>query len=150
MGYLWEPLGLVTADGHEILRDRKTVLVMVLIKSPMFPWDGGVLGYTIATSWIGWDSETHWTLTACTLWSHIQVPSIAHELGHCFRLDHNGADDSNFDGVDNTVDLMVRAGVEYHSPRLQPSNQERVDQHFRILADNADLALSGQPQIRVH
>ena len=67
---------------------------------------------------------------ACTVWAYWNIPTIAHELGHCFGLDHNGAGDANFDGVDNTIDLMSAVGSVDRPSRLKSSNHQRVLDHF--------------------
>jgi len=93
--------------------------------------------------WGGFNADTsHWTKASCAAWAHLQVNTIAHELGHCFGLDHNGAGDENFDGVDNFFDLMKAArGFSDDAHWLKPSNQQRVRHHFRDLS-NDDPAVS--------
>ena len=124
--------------GHETLADEPTprqpgtIRMLVVIKNESFPWDAGwVIGKSTITSWNGWDpDDMHWSTMACTAWAHLSVPTIAHELGHCFGLEHNGAGDPNFDGYDNTLDLMVAQGAVDQPVQLKVSNQIRVINHF--------------------
>ena len=112
-----------------------------------FPWGGGSLGAAYDLSWDGFDPQNlHWSTSACTLWAHLEASTIAHELGYCFGLMHNGvSNDRNFDGSDNTVDLMITHGKFYHSMHLRPSNQVRIDHHFRDLSEDEGAQSLGPP-----
>ena len=112
-----------------------TVLLLPLVKPNEFPWPGTtvtggsaeVRAYTVPMVTL----DYRWQNTACTAWAHATLAILAHELGHCFGLDHNGPGDTNFDGVDNSYDLMMAALNFLYSPlRLKPSNRARVRVHF--------------------
>ena len=110
------------------------ILLAILVKAPIFPWDGGLLGLASVSTWNGWDpQDMHWSTMSCLAWSHVDVLTIAHELGHCFGLVHNDSVYANLNGADDTIDLMAANLSRYRSDRLKPSNQERIWQNFRFL-----------------
>ena len=119
-------------------RPQRTILLMVIMKPDNFLWGGGHLGVASSAFWGGYQADTaHWSTASCGTWSHLLVNSIAHELGHCFGLDHNGAGDSNFDGVDNSFDVMQATRYLYaDADWLKPSNQQKVRRHFRDLEED--------------
>ena len=115
-------------------RPQGKILLAILLKTPGFPWDGGLLGRASVSTWTGWDpQDMHWSTMSCLAWSHVDVLTIAHELGHCFGLVHNDSVYANLDGADDTIDLMAANVSRYRSDRLKPSNQERIWQNFRFL-----------------
>ena len=70
------------------------------------------------------------------------MTTIAHELGHCFGLDHNGYGDRNFDGMDGAIDLMLgNAAPVVPMDWIKPSNQARVRHFFRDLTEDEAGAL---------
>ena len=71
-----------------------------------------------------------WSTMACTVWSHLNTPTIARELGQYFGLDHKGTGDANFDGSDNTIDLTYEFYTATRTVGLKASNQARAHQHF--------------------
>ncbi len=146
---LYEWLGYENDLSEQPMRDTGVILLLVIVKNDLFPWDHHMLGQARLYSLTGFDPlREHWTTTTCTAWVHLDAPSVAHELGHCFGLDHNGAGDRNFDGVDNSVDLMLTGRDTAHPERLKPSNQERVSRHFRDLEENEEPATSIVPMMR--
>lgn len=133
---LWLSLGFETSQNEPSKRDPGTVLALILVKHPEFPWDGGIGGRTEVRRPIDTPvREMHWSTTTCSFWAHLHVTTIAHELGHCFGLLHNGPEDENFDGTDNTLDLMTTNGAFYHRKNLKLSNIARVIVHFRDLPE---------------
>jgi hypothetical protein len=129
---LHRALGHETPRGAPSARKPGTILFLVLVKSPRLPWDLRLAGKTTFVYWADYDPlQWHWTNTACTGWALQDVPTVAHELGHCFGLDHNGAADINFDGHDNTIDLMYAYSSRSTPTDLKPSNAQRIKQHFR-------------------
>ena len=138
---LYRSMEYESPQGEPTKRQPGTIFVMVLVMNERFPWDGGVLGRSNSITWTNFDpQDMHWSTMACSVWSHLHVSTLAHELGHCFGLDHNGAGDANFDGTDNTVDLMAASWAAFHTPRLKPSNQARVERHFRRLEEPASMS----------
>ena len=120
----WVPLGLETAPGEPKMRTVERVPAIILVKTDAFAWDNGSVGNSQVLTWDTWDPEDmHWSTITCTIWAHLDVPTIAHELGQCFGLDHNGAEDGNFDGFDNSIDLIATSGSVYHTKRLKPSTR---------------------------
>ena len=145
MGQFWAPLGFSPEDPDEL--QPGSILALILLKSERFPWDGSLGGSSTTLSWTDTDPNVvHWTETACAFWAHLHLGAVSHKLGHCFGLLHNGARDINFDGVDSTLDLMVGGWKGYHTPRLKPSNQARVDQHFGELKE--PISVSPRPMSR--
>ena len=136
MGALYQALGYTTTAIW--WRPQRTILLMVIMKPDNFLWGGGHLGVASSAFWGGYQADTaHWSTASCGTWSHLLVNSIAHELGHCFGLDHNGAGDSNFDGVDNSFDVMQATRYLYaDADWLKPSNQQKVRRHFRDLEED--------------
>ena len=110
--------------------------MLVLVKSDRFPWNGGLMGRSVTITWAGWEPDTmHWSTMACSLWTHLHVITMAHELGHCFGLQHTGSADINYDGSDNTIDLMATNWFGGQSSLLKPSNKARINHHFRDLEE---------------
>ena len=139
MNDLHETLGYETEEGE---REKGEVLLLIVDKSPALAFSSELLGRTTVTSWNGWEhQDMHWSTIACTGWSHLHIPTIAHELGHCFGLYHNGHEDPNVFLVDATraesfygiTDLMKETWSPLDPGRLKTSNQTRVDHHFRVL-----------------
>ena len=94
----------------------------------------GVLGVAWSWAWKQAKSDWHWTNRSCRAWALHSVPVVAHELGHCFGLDHN---EQNLDGG---LDLMLSRYAHYNW--VKDSNKEIVQQHFRHpTPDNAVLTL---------
>lgn len=145
---LHKTLGYDSPTGEAPLNDAGEITLLILVKSDRFPWEGVALGRSAVYTLVGWDPALmHWSTTACTAWAHLHVPTIAHELGHCFGLDHNGdPDDKNHNGSDNTFDLMAAPWYYTYPATLRESNQNRVSHHFRDL--DAPLATLAAPMSR--
>jgi len=116
----------------------------VLLPPKDFVWGNTYYG---ATHWWSWDGHNrdpahlHWSTTSCDIWSSAWVLNMAHELGHCFGLYHGDTDgysDPNYDGVDNSMDLMSN-GAHFYVDRLRPSNRARVQHHFRELRESIGI-----------
>ena len=136
MNALYRTLGYVTTE--QSWRPQGTILLLVIMKPDNFPWRGGNTGSAFSTWWGGYDPQTsHWTTASCATFAHLIVTTVAHEIGHCFGLDHNGAGDQHFDGVDISLDLMeATSSLRFDADWLKPSNQQRVRRHFRDLSDD--------------
>ena len=86
-------------------------------------------------------SEHHWKNSSCRAWSILKLTIVAHELGHCFGLDHNeDTDDINFD-------LMHSTEFAYFD-WLEDSNREIVQHHFRELSAEGSTTLV--PMVEFH
>lgn len=110
---------------------QRTIQFHVVILGGGVAWRG-ILGKAWRWRWEDDWSTHHWTNTACRAWALHSIPVIAHELGHCFALDHN-EDDPDFG-----LDLMVSHYSHYHW--LKDSNKEVVRHHFRHPNDVEELS----------
>ena len=82
------------------------------------------LGLT-TTFWTG--ADKHFRNTACSAWSVNSLIVIAHELGHCFGLEHNDV----YGMSDPRRDLMIaKIGIET-ALWLKPLNRDVIAQYFR-------------------
>ena len=99
-----------------------TVQFHVVVLLGDIAWKG-----TLGLAWHYWwtpsRTDWHWTNRACRAWALHSVPVIAHELGHCFGLDHNE------ENSDTGLDLML--SYYTHFNWVKDSNKEIVQQHFR-------------------
>lgn len=112
MADLYVTLDYESAGSLPTQRAMGTALVLVLVKTDAFVWHGGVMGQTRAVSPTGCDNlrDALYSTTGCTLWAHNHPNTLAHELGYCLGLRHNGTADQNLvyaDTVDLTLDLMA-------------------------------------------
>ena len=117
---------------------KGTVLMGVLLLPEEFEWARSLYGVNKWWSWNGFAAaDLHWTTTSCSIWSAPWLRVLAHEIGHCFGLWHadDPAGDRNYDGSDNSVDLMGTwsSGTHLGIRRLRQSNAARVRHHFRVL-----------------
>ncbi len=118
---------------------RGTVQLNVVILEDGLAWSG-LLG--VATWWYWGDrSLRHWTSTACRAWALLSTPVIAHELGHCFGLDHNE------DDTDIGLDLMV--SYYAHFDWVKESNKDLVLRYFRYPAPY-DSPTGAVPTMELH
>ncbi|WP_428096973.1 reprolysin-like metallopeptidase [Candidatus Rariloculus sp.] len=142
MNALYRTLGYTTAA--QWWQPKGTILLLVLMKPDRLLWKGGNNGSASVAWWGGYNLQTsHWTTASCVTFVHLIVTTVAHELGHCFGLAHNGAGDRHFDGVDNSIDLMqATKSISSEADWLKASNQQRVRRHFRDLSDDGSLSLS--------
>ena len=120
---------------------KGTVLIGILLLPEEFEWAQTLYGVNKWWSWNGFAADDlHWTTTSCSIWTAPWLRVVAHEIGHCFGLWHANAPaaDRNYDGMDNSIDLMGTwsAGTHFGIRRLRPSNAARVRHHFRVLADD--------------
>ena len=134
LGWVRDGLGYsVQSDG--------TVLLALLLKSKLFSWSGGPLGTAEYPSQ-RWDAgELHWSTTYCRAWSHLHVSTVAHELGHCFGLEHNGSEDRH---APNSfwIDIMAETWSPLHATYLKGPNQDRIYNHFRDLSEAEEATIS--------
>ena len=116
--------------------DQGRVEYFVLLLPDNFTWGSTYYGVNQWWSWNGFDPEDlHWSTTSCQIWSNAWLYNIAHEMGHCFGLYHgtsDGSSDPNYDGADNSMDLMS-IGAHFYVQNLRKSNKARVRHHFRVL-----------------
>ena len=111
-----------------------TILLIILLLPEDFSWGNALYGANSWWAWGGFEPEKlHWSSTSCSIWVNSWKLNIAHELGHCFGLYHGGDYDPNFDGKDNSMDLMS-LGAHFYIDRLRPSNRNRIRHHFRRLS----------------
>ena len=116
-----------------------TVQLNILILADRLAWSG-ILG----VAWRWWWNEGrqhHWTTSACRAWGLHSVSVVAHELGHCFWLQHN-EDDPDFG-----LDLMTSHYSHYGW--VKESNKEIVQDHFEY-PPPLDAAGTGRPQVELH
>ena len=112
---------------------RGTVQLNVLLIENEVAWSG-VLGLAWRWWW-GQQSDHHWSNATCRAWALHSVPVIAHELGHCFFLDHHE------DDTDTELDLMISHYAHYNW--VKPSNKRIVEKH---IAEPTSLAPAGNTQ----
>ena len=86
-------------------------------------------------------SEHHWTNSSCRAWTIPKLMTVAHELGHCFGLDHNeDTDDINFD--------LMHSTVSAYFDWLKDKNREIIQHHFRD--DPPPVSLGVRPMVELH
>lgn len=127
---------LVLELGHNrsASQYQGTILLIVLLLPDDFAWGNALYGSNSWWVWGGFDpGKLHWSTTSCSIWVNSWKLNIAHELGHCFGLYHGGGNDPNFDGKDNSMDIMS-LGAHFYIGHLRPSNRKRIRHHFRRLA----------------
>ena len=124
-------------------RPAGTVLLMVLVLPDRFAlWAHHGSGGRASYPYNVLSDRDHWTQSQCVVWAFPDLRLVAHEVGHCFGLDHNRYGDRNFDGVDSSLDVMqAGSGTYYTVDWLRPSNQARVRHFFRDLTDDEDNVL---------
>lgn len=132
-----------TLQGDEEPAPGKITL-LVLTKAPGFVFTGGLLGQASVTTWTTWlHEDMHWSTTGCAAWAHLHVPTIAHELGHCFGLHHNGVEDPHAFIGDIAADRsapyvldLTKTDIGVLDPAwLKPSNFTRIRHHFGALPE---------------
>ena len=117
-----------------------TVQLHILILQDGVSWKG-TLGLAWHWWWVQDRSAWHWTNRACRAWALHSSPVVAHELGHCFGLEHNE------ENADATLDLML--SYYTHFDWVKDSNQVIVQQHFRYpIPESAPPTV--QPQFELH
>ena len=75
-------------DGKSLLPRSQLELYVLIFPFKHFAWD---VQYGAASRWI-WAldyTDHHWTNTSCRAWAIHNLLVVAHELGHCFGLNHN-------------------------------------------------------------
>ena len=121
-----------------------TVRLHVLNLPDGFPWKG-LRG---AAWWAYWGSasDRRWNTSSCVAWAIYDPTIIAHELGHCFGLDHNEEDIGDFD-----LDLMYKgANAGTFGTWLKNSNIDKVRQFFGVPVLLPDEALDSRPTVELH
>ena len=110
-------------------RPTGTMLLIVLVLPLEFEFNvGNYRGQ--AQHRIASDGHYHWAKSRCVTWSVPSPNVIAHELGHCAGLDHNGDDE--------VFDLMrVGTGASTRPNHLNPSNQQHIREFFRDMPEVA-------------
>ena len=99
-----------------------TVRLYLVIRPYEWAWIG-IAGSAVGNVEQLWAPDHHWTNTFCWAWTVDETIFIAHELGHCFGLQHNEDDGTN------EFDLMYKMPtplLDY----LKESNRTVVQQHF--------------------
>lgn len=93
-------------------------------------------------------AEMHCSTMARDAWTHLHVPTIAHEIGSCFGLLHNDALDVNNSSLTGArpdcvleYDLIAQSLYPLYSRVLNPNNQARVERHFREQETPATLSV---------
>jgi len=117
-----------------------TFQLYVLLLQDRMAWRG-VLGL----AWRWWwrvAAEPHWNNTACRAWALHSIPVIAHELGHCFGLDHNE------DDTDTGLDLMTSHYSHYRW--VKESNKEIVRDRFRYPPPLQSVPTGQAPIVELH
>ncbi|MCZ0951693.1 MAG: hypothetical protein OXQ89_19135 [Rhodospirillaceae bacterium] len=99
------------------------IILWMFIRPTSWPWDGvrGIASRTVKVhEGVVYD---HWSRRECRVLSIDTLNVIAHELGHCFLLDHNE------DDMDYSIDLMQAYSSDYDW--LKDSNKAIVRHYFR-------------------
>ncbi len=139
---------VMTGTRRNRASDQGNIEYFILLAPRDFAWGSTHYGMNAWWSWSGFAPEDlHWSTTSCQIWSNAWLYNVAHELGHCFGLYHgdaNGGHDPNFDGEDNSMDLMS-TGAHFYVTRLRPSNRNRVRHHFRSLDEELSNTRNAAP-----